>query len=83
VCVGGCRALEADGLIFNDHPYRDKCENLEDALRNFQFRFQDVPLLSEQEGEGGKVVKAGKLLYRMGHEMRSMHHPRFMRDVLT
>eukprot|EP00197_Chlamydomonas_leiostraca_P002747 CAMPEP_0202859776 /NCGR_PEP_ID=MMETSP1391-20130828/1749_1 /ASSEMBLY_ACC=CAM_ASM_000867 /TAXON_ID=1034604 /ORGANISM="Chlamydomonas leiostraca, Strain SAG 11-49" /LENGTH=422 /DNA_ID=CAMNT_0049538853 /DNA_START=174 /DNA_END=1443 /DNA_ORIENTATION=- len=29
-------------LLFNSHPYRDKVHSFDDALRNRQFRFQDI-----------------------------------------
>lgn len=61
--------VEAAGLIDNDHPFRDKCFSVGDALRNRQFRFRSL------------VGGGGELLYRLSHEVRSMHHPRFMRPL--
>uniref|UniRef100_A0A7S0RHK1 VOC domain-containing protein n=1 Tax=Pyramimonas obovata TaxID=1411642 RepID=A0A7S0RHK1_9CHLO len=59
-------ATERRGLILNDHPYADKCNNLEEALVNSQFRFQDI------------CGPDGTLVIRFQHEVRSMYHPRYM-----
>ncbi|KIZ03954.1 hypothetical protein MNEG_4002 [Monoraphidium neglectum] len=71
--------VEALGLIDNNHPYRDKCYSIEDALRNKQFRFKDVLALREG-GSDDELAKEG-LAYVLNHEVRSMHHPRFVRPL--
>ncbi|GLC38576.1 hypothetical protein PLESTM_000749300 [Pleodorina starrii] len=86
---------------FNQHPYRDKYDNLQDALRNRQFRFQDI-VGPAATGDGPSVSKAGDvpsvsgvsepgvsgtagggevLLYRISHEVRSLHHPLYGRPL--
>jgi hypothetical protein len=82
------KRLESAGLIDNDHPFRDKCYNLEDALRNKQLRFKDFvePKGVQSDAGAPAAAAAGKqqkqqLLYRFEHEIRSLHHPRFMRPL--
>ncbi|GIL45417.1 hypothetical protein Vafri_2668 [Volvox africanus] len=62
---------------FNEHPYRDTYSNVRDALRNHQFRFQDI--ISTEQGEGQE--EDGVLLYRISHEVRSLHHPLYGRPL--
>ncbi|GIL72263.1 hypothetical protein Vretimale_419 [Volvox reticuliferus] len=62
---------------FNEHPYRDKYSTLRDALRNHQFRFQDIIATEPGEGQG----EDGVLLYRISHEVRSLHHPLYGRPL--
>ncbi|GBF96841.1 hypothetical protein Rsub_09697 [Raphidocelis subcapitata] len=69
--------IESLGLVCNDHPFRDKCHSFGDAARNRQFRFRDIV---ELEGAGDAAAK-GRLLYRFDHEVRCLHHPRFMRPL--
>jgi hypothetical protein len=73
------RSIEALKLIDNDHPFRDKVERgVSDALRNRQFRFREIVGLEGGTGEGSGVPKGG-LAFRLSHEVRSAHHPQFMR----
>ncbi|EFJ51648.1 hypothetical protein VOLCADRAFT_87306 [Volvox carteri f. nagariensis] len=67
---------------FNEHPYRDKYGNLQDALRNRQFRFQDI-IATEPgaEGDGKGEGDEEVLLYRISHEIRSLHHPLYGRPL--
>ncbi|GLI64203.1 hypothetical protein VaNZ11_007395 [Volvox africanus] len=62
---------------FNEHPYGDKYSNVRDALRNHQFRFQDI--IGTDQGEGQE--QDGVLLYRISHEVRSLHHPLYGRPL--
>ncbi|KAL4452603.1 hypothetical protein ABPG75_008265 [Micractinium tetrahymenae] len=62
------------GLNLLDHPYRDKSPDLPAALANRQFRFKDIVHL---DGFG----KRGELLYCLGHEVRSLHHPGYLRPL--
>ncbi|KAI8465170.1 MAG: hypothetical protein J3K34DRAFT_437916 [Monoraphidium minutum] len=71
------RRIEALGLINNDHPFRDKCYGIEDALRNRQFRFRDILSLEE----GGPDLAPSGLAYVLDHEVRSIHHARFMKPL--
>ena len=83
------KRLETAGLIYNDHPFRDKCYNLEDALRNKQLRFKDLidpaglsaGAGSGTEGNGKQQQQEQQLLYRFEQEIRSLYHPRFMRPL--
>lgn len=90
-CYG---AAEAAGLVCNQHPYRDKCHNFSDALRNHQFRLRDVPLdmKAAREAHGGADKDmAGSnddytpakvpLAFQLQLEVRNMHHPMFMRSL--
>lgn len=63
-------AVEGRGLIDNDHAFRDKCHSLDDALRHCQFRLCDL-----------RWGPSTPLLYRLSHEVRSLHHPRFARPL--
>ncbi len=56
--------------------HRDKSNNLQQALANHQMRFMDV-----LEPESPEQLSPRRVLYRLGHEVRSMHHPRFMRPL--
>ncbi|KAL4439003.1 hypothetical protein ABPG77_006940 [Micractinium sp. CCAP 211/92] len=62
------------GLNLLDHPYRDKSPDLPAALANRQFRFKDVVRLDS-------FGKRGELLYCLGHEVRSLHHPGYLRPL--
>lgn len=57
----------------HDTRARDKCKGIDDALRNRQFRLRDVVDVS-----GGLGVARGARLHCFGHEVRSLHHPRFL-----
>ncbi|KAG2429646.1 hypothetical protein HXX76_010874 [Chlamydomonas incerta] len=91
-----------DRAPWNDHPYRDRYHCLDDALRNRQFRFQDItgahPAADsgsgsqgagtghgdggDGDGEGGADGGGGeRLLYRISHEVRSLHHPLYARPL--
>lgn len=62
------------GLNLLDHPYRDKSPDLPAALANRQFRFKDIVHLDA-------FGKRGELLYCLGHEVRSLHHPAYLRPL--
>jgi hypothetical protein len=62
------------GINQLDHPYRDKSPGLAEALANRQFRFKDVVRLDS-------FGKRGATLFKLGHEVRSMHHPGFLRPL--
>ncbi|PNW79088.1 hypothetical protein CHLRE_09g400293v5 [Chlamydomonas reinhardtii] len=93
-----------DRQPWNDHPYRDRYHCLDDALRNRQFRFQDITgtatgssssISSGKQGEAGTGSGSGsgradggpadgsgeRLLYRISHEVRSLHHPLYARPL--
>lgn len=73
------RKCEALGLINNDHPFRDKCYGVDDALRNRQFRIRDI--VEVATGPGGSGLVRSGLSYVLDHEIRSLHHPRFLRPL--
>ena len=85
-------------------PARDRYHCLDDALRNRQFRFQDITgtatgssssISSGKQGEAGTGSGSGsgradggpadgsgeRLLYRISHEVRSLHHPLYARPL--
>lgn len=68
------RQTLALGINQLDHPYRDKSPDLAAALANRQFRFKDVHHLDA-------FGKRGQLLYCLGHEVRSLHHPAYLRPL--
>ncbi|PSC74066.1 phosphatidate cytidylyltransferase [Micractinium conductrix] len=62
------------GVNMLDHPYRDKSPDLAAALTNAQYRFKEVVQLDA-------FGQRGELMYCLGHEVRSMHHPSFARPL--
>lgn len=65
------------GLNLLDHKYNDKSPTLEDALRWSQFRMQDITALEDSAEDSPTQYKKGDVLYRFGHEVRSLYHPRY------
>ena len=70
--------LRGSDLIYNDHPFKDKCYCLEEALGNSQFRFQYLvaseEISMEEATEGDRRV-AGSILHQLHHEVRNLSHP--------
>ena len=64
------------GLNLLDHKYNDKSPTLEDALKHSQFRMQDITAVEDSPEGAQTVYKKGDVLYRFGHEVRSLYHPR-------
>lgn len=66
------------GLNLLDHKYNDKSPTLEDALRWSQFRMQDITAVDDSPEDSPTQFKKGDVLYRFGHEVRSLYHPRYL-----
>jgi hypothetical protein len=79
---GSYHAIDKAGVNLLDHPYGDKAPSIEKALQYSQFRWQDITAQKNYCNENAEVsIKEGQLLHRLGHEIRSLYHPRFMRAL--
>lgn len=63
-------------LNYTDHPYKDKAYDLDAAKQWNQFRFQDIVAVENSPEKAETQYRKGQLLYRFGHEVRSLQHRR-------
>lgn len=61
---------------YTDHPYKDKAYDVDAAKQWNQFRFQDIVAVEDSPQKGQTTYSKGQLLYRFGHEVRSLQHRR-------
>ena len=66
------------GLNSTDHKYSDKSSTLQDALKLSQFRMYSIAAVSDSPADSPSKFKKGDKLYSLGHEVRSMWHPRYL-----
>lgn len=71
------------GINQTDHPYKDKADTLEQAKQWNQFRFSDIVALADSASDAQVSFKQGQLLYRFGHEIRSLDHRRCPKILLV
>ena len=71
------------GINQIDHPYKDKADTLEHAKQWNQFRFSDIIAVSDTASDAEVPFKKGQLLYRFGHEIRSLDHRRCPKILLA
>ena len=71
------------GINQVDHPYKDKADTLEGAKHWNQFRFCDIVAVQDSSKDSAVVYKKGQLLYRFGHEIRSLEHCRCPKVLLV
>lgn len=79
------RVVQA-GINQVDHPYKDKADTLEGAKQWNQFRFSDIIALEDSPPNAAAQYHKGQLLYRFGHEIRSLNHrrcPQLLHDLRT
>ena len=76
------RIVEA-GINQVDHPYKDKADTLEGAKQWNQFRFCDIVAVQDSPKDSDVSYKKGQLLYRFGHEIRSLDHRRCPQVLLV
>ena len=69
------RVVQA-GINQIDHPYKDNADTLENAKHWNQFRFSDIIAVEDSPPNAVTAFHRGQLLYRFGHELRSLHHRR-------
>lgn len=69
-------------LNYTDHPYKDKAYDLDAAKQWNQFRFQDIIAVQDSVERGPAKFSKGQLLYRFGHEVRSLQHRRTPKILL-
>lgn len=60
----------------------EQVQTFSDALANRQFRILDLRAEPSGPGGGGNL-RAGRLLYRLSHEVRSSAHPNFLRPLFS
>lgn len=71
------------GINQTDHPYKDKADTLEGAKQWNQFRFCDIIAVEDAPDNADVQYKKGHLLYRFGHEIRSLEHRRCPKVLLA
>lgn len=76
------RVVQA-GINQTDHPYKDKADTLEGAKQWNQFRFCDIIAMEDSPPDAGTPIQKGQLLYRFGHEVRSLEHRRCPQVLLA
>jgi len=76
------RIVQAD-INQVDHPYKDKADTLEHARQWNQFRFSDIVAVNEAPTDAKVQFRRGQLLYRFGHEIRSLKHRRCPKILLV
>lgn len=79
------RVVQA-GINQTDHPYKDKADTLEGAKQWNQFRFADIVALEDSLPHADATYRKGQLLYRFGHEIRSLSHrrcPKILHEIQT
>lgn len=69
------RVVQA-GINQTDHLYKDKADTLEGAKRWNQFRFCNIIAVEDSPPDAVTAYRKGQLLYRFGHELRSLEHRR-------
>ena len=63
--------------------YKDKADTLEHAKEWNQLRFSDIIAVSDTASDAEVPFKKGQLLYRFGHEIRSLDHRRCPKILLA
>lgn len=79
------RVVQA-GINQTDHPYKDKADTLEDAKHWNQFRFCNIIAVEDSRPNAVTAYHKGQLLYRFGHELRSLDHrrcPKLLNEMRT
>lgn len=71
------------GINQVDHPYKDKADTLEHARQRNQFRLSDIVAVNEAPTDAKVQFRRGQLLYRFGHEIRSLKHRRCPKILLV
>ena len=69
-------------INYTEHPYKDKAYDLDSAKQWNQFRFQDIIAVDDSPAHADNPYKKGQLLYRFGHEVRSLRHRRCPKILL-
>lgn len=69
-------------INYTEHPYKDKAYDLDSAKQWNQFRFQDIIAVDNSPANAATTYTKGQLLYRFGHEVRSLQHRRCPKILL-
>lgn len=73
---GTYKQIVQAGINQTDHPYKDKADSLEQAKQWNQFRFSDIVAVEDSFHDAKERVRRGQILYKFGHEIRSLQHRR-------